>query len=88
MSAAEALRAARAAGVRVSAAGEDLVLEAEREPPGNVLASLAQHKAAVLALLQQAALGRRGGRVVALERFPIRRHRSLRRRSSCGIQRA
>ena len=51
MSAAEALRAARAAGVRVTADGESLVLEA-RTPPPAVLDGLAQHKAGVLTLLR------------------------------------
>ena len=52
MSAAEALRAARAAGVCVTADGESLVLEARTQPPAWVLNGLAQHKAGVLTLLR------------------------------------
>ena len=52
MSAAEALRAARAAGVCVTADGESLVLEARTQPPTSVLDGLAQHKAGVLTLLR------------------------------------
>ena len=52
MSAAEALRAARAAGLCVTADGESLVLEARTQPPASVLNGLAQHKAGVLTLLR------------------------------------
>jgi len=52
MSAAEALRAARAAGLCVTADGESLVLEARTQPPAWVLNGLAQHKAGVLTLLR------------------------------------
>jgi hypothetical protein len=52
MSAAEALRAARAAGVTVMPDGENLVLEAKAEPPRTVLDALAQHKRAIVALLR------------------------------------
>jgi hypothetical protein len=52
MSAAEALRAARAAGVCVTADRESLVLEARTQPPASVLDGLAQHKAGVLTLLR------------------------------------
>jgi len=52
MSAAEALRAAHAAGVRVMFDGEDLVLEASAEPPQAVLDVLARHKHSILALLR------------------------------------
>ena len=51
MSAAEVLRVARAAGVDVAAEGGDLALNAEHEPPAEVLALLAEHKAELLALL-------------------------------------
>jgi hypothetical protein len=52
MSAAEALRAARAAGVLVIPDGESLVLEAKDEPPKAVLDALSCHKLAILALLR------------------------------------
>jgi hypothetical protein len=52
MSAAEVLRAARAAGVSVTVDGESLVLEAQTRPPASVLDGLVQHKAGVLALLR------------------------------------
>src|SRR5262249_56782505 len=52
MSAAEALRAAHAAGITVMFDGEDLVLEASAEPPQAVLDELARHKLSILALLR------------------------------------
>jgi hypothetical protein len=52
MSAAEALRAAHAAGITVTVDGESLVLEANAEPPQSVLNVLARHKLALLALLR------------------------------------
>ena len=52
MSAAEALRAAHAAGITVMFDGEDLVLEASAEPPQAVLDVLARHKLSILALLR------------------------------------
>jgi hypothetical protein len=52
MSAAEALRAAHAAGVTVMFDGEGLLLEANAEPPQAVLDVLARHKLGILALLR------------------------------------
>jgi hypothetical protein len=52
MSAAEALRAAHAAGVRVTVDGEDLILVASAGPPTAVLDLLSQHKAAIVRLLR------------------------------------
>ena len=52
MSAVEALSAARAAGVTVTLNGENLVLEANAEPPQAVLHVLAHHKHAIVALLR------------------------------------
>ena len=52
MSAAEALRAARASGVRLTVDGEGLVLEAPTPPPPAVLDLLSRHKAEVVALLR------------------------------------
>ena len=52
MSAAEALRAARSAGVHVEIDGGDLSLSAPAAPPAAVLDLLARHKAGVIALLR------------------------------------
>ena len=52
MSAADALRAAHAAGVTVMLDGEGLLLEANAEPPQAVLDVLARHKLSILALLR------------------------------------
>jgi hypothetical protein len=48
MSAAEALKAARAAGLRLGIDGDDLVLEASAPPPP-VLNLLSRHKASIVA---------------------------------------
>jgi hypothetical protein len=53
--ASETLRAAAAAGVRVSVNGKKLVLEAAAEPPAALLEALARHKADIVALLDPAA---------------------------------
>ena len=52
MSAAEALKAALAAGVSVEIDGDDLVLEASAPPPPAVLDLLSQHKAPIIAMLR------------------------------------
>jgi hypothetical protein len=52
MSAAEALRAARTAGIEVEVDGNSLLLEATSEPPAVVLASLSRHKTEIIALLR------------------------------------
>jgi hypothetical protein len=52
MSAAEALRAAQAAGVTVMFDGEGILLEANAEPPQAVLDLIARHKLSILALLR------------------------------------
>jgi hypothetical protein len=54
MSAAEALRVARAAGVHVQIDGDDLSLEASAPPPPAVIDLLSHHKAEIAALLRQA----------------------------------
>lgn len=51
MSVADALSHARAAGIRLSLDGEDLLLEAASPPPTEVLNLLAQHKNSILTLL-------------------------------------
>jgi hypothetical protein len=57
MSAAEALRAAQAAGIMVTLDGESLLLEAVAEPPQSVLDALARHKRAILDLLRPGQCG-------------------------------
>jgi hypothetical protein len=52
MSAANALKAALAAGVAVRLDGDDLVLEAAAEPPAAILELLSRYKPAVVALLR------------------------------------
>ncbi len=54
MTAAEALRTARASGVRVMTDGRDLLLEARTPPPPQVLNALGRHKREVITLLQTA----------------------------------
>jgi len=54
MSASEALKAARAAGIQLGIEGDDLVLEAPAAPPPSVLDLLSRHKAGVVALLRPA----------------------------------
>lgn len=52
MSAVQALKAARDAGVRIGIDGDALTLDAEAAPPPAVLDLLARHKAQVIALLR------------------------------------
>ncbi len=52
MSAAEALKAARAAGIELGIDGDDLVLEASAPPPAAVLGLLSRHKAGIVTLLR------------------------------------
>ena len=52
MSAAEALKAARAAGVELRLDGDALVLEASAPPPGAILDLLSRHKPGVVVLLR------------------------------------
>jgi hypothetical protein len=52
MSAAEALKAARAAGIELGVDGETLTLQAAVAPPVTVLEALSRHKAGVMALLR------------------------------------
>src|ERR1700677_3308716 len=59
MSAAEAIIAARAAGVSLEIDGDDLVLEATAPPPDTVLDLLSRHKPDIVALLRPR---RNGGR--------------------------
>ena len=54
MSSAEALKAARATGVKLWIEGDGLVLEAATAPPSNVLDLLTRHKAGIMALLRPA----------------------------------
>lgn len=52
MSAADALAAARTAGLDLRVDGQDLVLNAPAQPPQTILELLAQHKAGVIAILR------------------------------------
>src|SRR6516164_599160 len=52
MSAAEAVKAARAAGLKVSLDGDDLLLEAAAPPPSEIIDLLSYHKAAIVKLLR------------------------------------
>ena len=54
MSAAEALKAARAAGIQLGIDGDDLVLEAAVQPPPALIDLLSSHKASIVALLRPA----------------------------------
>jgi hypothetical protein len=54
MSAVEALKAARAAGVELALDGDDLALKAASAPPAAVLDALSRHKAQIVALLRLA----------------------------------
>ena len=54
MSAVEALRAARAAGIELKIDGDDLLLEASARPPEDVIDLLSCHKAEIVALLRPA----------------------------------
>ncbi|MDA8052025.1 MAG: hypothetical protein M0002_18830 [Rhodospirillales bacterium] len=51
MTAREALAAARATGIRMRPDGSRLILEADTEPPPEVVHLLAQHKAEIIAIL-------------------------------------
>jgi hypothetical protein len=52
MSAAEALKAARAAGIKLTIDGDDLVLEASAPPPPAVIDRLTGHKTEIVAMLR------------------------------------
>ena len=52
MSAVEALKAARAAGIELALDGDDLALSAASAPPAAVLDALSRHKAEIVALLR------------------------------------
>ena len=52
MSAAEALRDARTAGIELRVEGCDLALEADTPPPADLLERLARHKPEIVALLR------------------------------------
>ncbi len=54
MSAVEALRLARRNGIRLGVAGDDLILDADREPAPRVLEAIRRHKAGIVALLSAA----------------------------------
>ena len=54
MSAVDALKAARAAGVELAIDGDDLALKAAAAPPAAVLDALSRHKAEIVVLLRPA----------------------------------
>ena len=54
MSASQALRAARAAGIHLEVDGDDLLLEASAPPPTAVLDALSRHKAEIVRILHPA----------------------------------
>jgi hypothetical protein len=54
MSAVDALKAARAAGVELAIDGDDIALKAASAPPAAVLGALSRHKAQIVALLRPA----------------------------------
>ena len=55
MNAQQALRDARAAGVRVKLARGTLALQADAQPPASVVVALRQHKAEIVALMEAGA---------------------------------
>jgi hypothetical protein len=68
MSAAEALKVARAAGIQFGTEGGDLMLVASAPPPPAVLDLLSRHKADIVALMQgQGGQGQEG-------QVPVRLH--------------
>ena len=52
MSAAEALKAARAAGIKLAIDGDDLLLEASASPPSAIREILTGHKTEIVAMLR------------------------------------
>ena len=54
MSASEALRVARENGVHLGVAGTDLILDADQEPPAEVLDAIRRYKSGIIALLATA----------------------------------
>lgn len=74
MNAAEALKAARATGIRLGIDGDALTLEAATAPPPTVLDLLARHKVGILALLRRANDGWSGEDWLAF--FDERSHRA------------
>ncbi|SDF12631.1 hypothetical protein [Thalassobaculum litoreum] len=51
MSASEIMRLVQATGIHVEAEGDELILEADHEPPAAVLEAIRRHKSEILALL-------------------------------------
>jgi hypothetical protein len=68
MSAVEALKAARAAGIEVALDGDDLALSAASAPPAGVLEALSRHKAEIVALFRPGRDGWSGEDWLALVR--------------------
>ncbi len=57
MNAGEVLKAAQDAGIRITAEGDDLVLDADAPPPAPIVDALKRHKAQIVALLSPAGDG-------------------------------
>jgi hypothetical protein len=57
VSALDVLKQARAVGVDIGIAGDDLVLEAACQPPDEIIAALSSHKAEIVALLRTSSDG-------------------------------
>ena len=51
MSAAETIRTAEASGIRLGVEGADLILDADLEPPVDVVNAIRRHKAEIIELL-------------------------------------
>jgi hypothetical protein len=66
VSAAEALKAARAAGIQLGIDGDDLVLNAASAPPAAVLDALSLHKVEITNLLRPTKDGWLGGGLACL----------------------
>jgi hypothetical protein len=65
--AAQLLQTACAAGLSLAVAGEDLVVEADRDPPPELLAELRERKAELLALLRPSPADDVDGRAALIE---------------------
>lgn len=91
MSAVEALKAARAAGIQLGIDGDDLVLEAPAPPPPAVIDLLSRHKAEVVSMPARAKAHRtaRSGAPIgsgsASAAIPERPRLSRLSRRACGI---
>jgi hypothetical protein len=72
MTALGALKAARAAGIKIQIDGDDLLLQAATQPPATVIDLLTQHKAEVMAILA-ATEYESNERTLLASRLPLKR---------------